>query len=130
MHSSYQLNTVFTDVCFFFVLPYTPTELQVSSSCNVTNQPLFLRNHPAAVEPVLHGAQRGLRGSPSGSAAERELMEGAGPGGARRVCLQLGCTLLFFHFYWRRQKANHTVYHTPESPVQQFCCICFICQNS
>lgn len=54
MHSSYQLNTVFTDV--FFVLPYTPTELQVSSSCNMTNQPLFLRNNLAAVEPVLHGA--------------------------------------------------------------------------
>lgn len=58
MHSSYQLNTVFTDVILF-----TPTELQVSSSCNMTNQPLFLRYNPA-VEPVLRGARReGGRGS-------------------------------------------------------------------
>lgn len=52
----------------FFFLPYTPTELQVSSSCNMTNQPLFLRNNPAAVEPILHGA----RGSEEPRAAPRQ----------------------------------------------------------
>lgn len=60
MHSSYQLNTVFTDVYLF-----TPTELQVSSSCNMTNQPLFLRYNPA-VEPVLHGARGSGVSSPPG----------------------------------------------------------------
>lgn len=120
MHSSYQLNTVFTDVCFF-VLPYTPTELQVSSSCNMTNQPLLLRNNPAAVKPVLHGAR---------GPEEPERLRGRKGADGRRVCLQLGCIFYFFIFNRRRQKANHTVYYTPESPVQQFGCICFICQNS
>jgi len=43
-HSSYQLNTVFTDGYLF-----TPTELHVSSSCNMTNQPLFFMVQPCCV---------------------------------------------------------------------------------
>lgn len=101
MHSSYQLNTVFTDV--FFFLPYTPTELQVSSSCNMTNQPLFLRNNPAAVEPVLHGAS-GLE--------EPERLRGRKGADGRRVCLQLGCIFYFFIFIGGdRKQTTQSIIH-------------------
>lgn len=121
MHSSYQLNTVFTDVYLF-----TPTELQVSSSCNMTNQPLFLRYNPA-VEPVLHGARgSGVSPPPGGTraasraAARRQTwparLHGREEADGQQVCLRLGSI--------EETEANHTVYNTPDSPVQQFCCIC------
>lgn len=40
MHSSYQLNTVFTDVYLLLLQNYR--------SCNMTNRPLFFQSNPAA----------------------------------------------------------------------------------
>ena len=92
----------------------------------MTNQPLFLRYNPA-VGSVLHGASvsgdpaaardrvvtQNCSGRPNrtSSVAERKL-------DGQQVCLQLG--------FIEETEANHKVYFTPESPVQQFCCICFI----
>lgn len=90
----------------------------------MTNQPLFLRYNPA-VEPVLHGARRrGPRcgpGSPTSSRTSSQTpkpdrLHGREEANGQQVCLQLGSI--------EETEANHTVYYTPDSPVQQFCCIC------
>lgn len=96
----------------------------------MTNQPLFLRYNPA-VEPVLHGARwRGSRRCSGSVTLYPETQQDAKPdqlhdrkeANGQQVCLQLGSI--------EETEANHTVYYTPDSPVQQFCCICvFIFQN-
>ncbi|KAF0026706.1 hypothetical protein F2P81_021443 [Scophthalmus maximus] len=100
------------------MLPVGQKELQVSSSCNVTNQLLFSRCDPAA-EPRVHGA-RGTRVSlplrigcfiPNRSQTGKNLTGSMGreeadgePNGSR---LQLGSI--------EEIEANHTVYfYTPE----------------
>lgn len=39
----------------------------------------------------------------------------------QQVCLQLGSI--------EETEANHTVYYTPDSPVQRSCCICVCCSG-
>lgn len=93
----------------------------------MTNQPLFLRYNPA-VEPVLQGATgSGVSLLLGDQLLHPELRQDAKPdqlhgrkeADGQQVCLQLG--------FIEETEANHTVYY---SPVQQFCCICFIFQNS
>lgn len=69
----------------------------------MTNQPLFLRNNPPAVEPVLHGA----RGS-----EEPERLRGRKGADGRRVCLQLGCIFYFFIFIGGdRKQTTQSIIH-------------------
>lgn len=81
----------------FFFLPYTPTELQVSSSCNMTNQPLFLRNNPAVEAPF--STEPGLGwwwwGGP-----EPDRLRGRKGADGQRVCLQLGFFIYFIYLFF------------------------------
>lgn len=48
--------------------------------------------------------------------AKPDHLHGRKEADGQQVCLQLGSI--------GETEANHTVYYTPDSPVQQFCCIC------
>lgn len=47
---------------------------------------------------------------------EADQLHGGTEANGQQVCLQLGSI--------EETEANHTVYYTPDSPVQRFCCIC------
>lgn len=90
----------------------------------MTNQPLFLRYSTLLwnlfyVEPGGEGLaaaqDQSLHPEPQPDAKPDEL-HGREEANGQQVCLQLGSI--------EETEANHTVYYTPDSPVQQFCCIC------
>lgn len=72
--------------------------------------------------PTLHGARDGegldaARVHPEQQPdAKPDRLHGREEADGQQVCLQLGSI--------EETEANHTVYYTPDSPVQQFCCIC------
>lgn len=77
---------------------FTPTELQVSSSCNMTNQ--LLRNHLVTGWSDWLGSTASLTTADTNSNPTPLLME---------TNEQLGSTEV--------TEANHTIYITPGSPV-------------
>lgn len=120
MHSSYQLNTVFTDVYLLLLQNYKLAQVATGLTSRYSYGTTLLW------KPVLREA-RGGRGSRrrSGSVLSRTAarrpkpltrLHGRKEADGQQVCLQLGSI--------EETEANHTVYYTPDSPVQQFCCIC------
>lgn len=111
-HSSYQLNTVFTDVYLF-----TPTELHGSSCCNITTSCYSYGTTLLCNLFSKEGKGEGLTAAQDQSNTQPDQLHGRMEANGQQVCLRLG-------LYWRDGEANHTVYFTSDSPVQQFCCIC------
>lgn len=72
-----------------------------------------------STEPEGLAAARGTQ-DVSWAAARRQTwparLHGIEEADGQQVCLRLGSI--------EETEANHTVYNTPDSPVQQFCCIC------
>lgn len=121
MHSSYQLNTVFTDVYLLLLQNYKLAQVATGLTSRYSYGTTLLW------KPVLReargGGERGSRRRSGSVIPNRgqtpqtfDRLHGRKEADGQQVCLQLGSI--------EETEANHTVYYTPDSPVQQFCCIC------
>lgn len=119
MHSSYQLNTVFTDVYLLLLQNYKLAQVATGLTSRYSYGTTLLW------KPVLHEARGGEGLAATLDRLSRTVarrpktltrLHGRKEADGQQVCLQLGSI--------EETEANHTVYYTPDSPVQQFCCIC------
>lgn len=119
MHSSYQLNTVFTDVYLLLLQNYKLAQVAtwLTSRYSYGTTPLWTLfsverqgdGFTAALDQLLHPE------TPSQDAKPDQL-HGRKEADGQQVCLRLGSI--------EETEANHTVYYAPDNPVQRFCCIC------
>lgn len=118
MHSSYQLNTVFTDVYLLLLQNYKLAQVATWLTSRYSYGTTLLWN-PISVEQEGKGLavaqDLSLWPEPQPD-AKPDKLHGRREANGQRVCLHLGST--------EETEANHTVNYTPDNPVQQFCCIC------
>lgn len=119
MHSSYQLNTVFTDVYLLLLQNYKLAQVATWLTSRYSYGTTLLWNLlyvERGGEGLAAAQDQSLHPQPQPDAKPDQL-HGREEANGQQVCLQLGSI--------EETEANHTVvYYTPDSPVQQFCCIC------
>lgn len=115
MHSSYQLNTVFTDVYLLLLQNYKLAQVATWLTSRYSYGTTLLWNL-FSVERRVEGSYRCSGSRKHSQDAEPDRLHGRKEADGQQVCLRLGSI--------GETEANRTVYYTPDNPVQQFCCIC------